>query len=240
MRPKDMRTTTSSRRGLLFLALLTCCTVGPPAHARSKDAAEPDPIGSYPLDAIARQVPRRQKLPCESGELDTVAYRGEHIRYRRPIRVHPAFTERLERFEQVAVQVATEVYGRAPRRLVHMGGLNCRRMRRYPDWMSEHALGNGIDVAGFDFGPLPRGTVAPEGLPKRLRRGFRVRLDEHWGGKRQRDALHSTFLRTLARRLVVRPDIFRVLLGPAWPGHHNHFHFDCAPYRVVEIFESEP
>jgi len=38
-------------------------------------------------------------------------------------------------------------------------------------------------------------------------------------------------------RLIGRQDLFRVVLGPAWPGHHNHFHLDFAPYRVVEVFK---
>ena len=44
-------------------------------------------------------------------------------------------------------------------------------------------------------------------------------------------------LADLARRVIARPEVFRTVLGPAYPGHHNHFHLDCAPYRVVEVFE---
>ena len=50
------------------------------------------------------------------------------------------------------------------------------------------------------------------------------------------DQIHRTFLRTLAQRIIDEPRLFRVALGPAWPGHRNHFHFDCAPYRLVEVF----
>jgi hypothetical protein len=35
---------------------------------------------------------------------------------------------------------------------------------------------------------------------------------------------------------VARDDIFRVLLGPAFPGHKTHFHFDVAPWRLVDIW----
>ena len=127
-------------------------------------------------------------------------------------------------------------YGRAPRTLVHLGTHNCRRMRRYPDWVSEHALGNAIDLAGFDFGPLARGASLPEGLPRALRRGFSVRLEQHWNAARGAGAVHRRFLRVLAAKLIERRDLFHVVLGPAWPGHHNHFHLDSAPYRVVEVF----
>jgi hypothetical protein len=44
-------------------------------------------------------------------------------------------------------------------------------------------------------------------------------------------------LKTLARRLIGRKDVFRVLLGPGYPGHQNHFHFDMAPFTMVQIFE---
>ena len=67
-------------------------------------------------------------------------------------------------------------------------------------------------------------------------RGFQVRLQKHWDGRGRLAATHSEFLRGLARTLIAHEDLFTVLLGPAFPGHHNHFHLDRAPYRVVEIF----
>jgi hypothetical protein len=71
-----------------------------------------------------------------------------------------------------------------------------------------------------------------------LRKGFQVRVKAHWTATDPVGAVHNRFLRTLATRLIERPDIFRVLLGPAYPGHDDHFHFDCAPWRLVEIFEA--
>lgn len=191
-------------------------------------------VGSYALDGVPRVLDPGADLPCSEQEL--VRYQGVQVRLSKPGRVHRAFVEKLEGLDALVVAVATEVYGRAPRRLVHLGTQACRRMRRYPDWVSEHALGNAIDLAGFDFGPLPRAASLPEGLPPALRRGFSVRMLEHWDGSRGAAAIHARFLRTLAQRLVERPDLFRVVLGPAWPGHKNHLHLDFAPYRVVEVF----
>jgi hypothetical protein len=193
-----------------------------------------DDIGSYPLDGIARVLAPGAPLPCAGGEL--VRYRGERLRYDRTARVHPAFKARLQAFEALVVETAVAHYGRAPRQLLHLGTHNCRRMRRYPDWVSEHALGNAIDVAGFEFARLPRGTQLPTGLPAALRARFEVRLDRHWNATRGPGALHRAFLHALAREVLARPDLFRVVLGPAWPGHHNHFHLDAAPYRVTEVF----
>jgi hypothetical protein len=109
-------------------------------------------------------------------------------------------------------------------------------MRLYPTWVSEHALGNAIDIAGFDFGPAARGAELPSTLPQPLRRAFQVRLLTHWNAQGAAQT-HSRFLRALAGAVIARPDVFHVVLGPAWPGHKNHFHLDHAPYRVVEVFE---
>ena len=187
----------------------------------------------YPLDDITREVPARGKLRCDRDAL--VRYKGDAVRYHRPVTVHPAFKERLKRFEALVVSVAMEIYGRAPRRIVHMGTYNCRRIRKYPNYISEHGLGNAIDVAGFDFPALPKGTEGTVGLEKRYHRAFKVRMKRHWDAKK-RDARHQRFLRTLGKR-AIEADIFRVLLGPAWPGHNDHFHFDMSPYAFVRIFK---
>ena len=216
-------------RGVWLVFL--CLTFLPQAgHAESATYEE----SAYPLDEVSREIPPRGRVQCPS--VPIVRYEGRILRYHRPLRVYEGFRDRLEKFEAVVRDTAIEVYGRAPRKIVHLGTYNCRRIRSFPDLVSEHGLGNGIDVEGFDFPRLASGAEAPEGLPKRLRRPFKVRLLKHWNAKRGPGKVHSRFLRTLATRLIERKEIFRVLLGPAFPGHKNHFHFDCAPYRKVEIF----
>lgn len=192
---------------------------------------------TYPLDGEARVLARGANLPC--GRHPLVAYGGERIKFSTSTRVHPAFVDHLRQLEELVVELSIAHYGRAPRRLVHLGTHNCRRIRAYPDWVSEHAFGNAIDVAGLDFGPLPRGGNAlPATAPKLLRRGFNVRLLNHWNGRGAVNSYHSRFLRALAQAMIDRPGLFRGILGPAWPGHRNHFHLDMAPYRIVEVFES--
>lgn len=200
-------------------------------------AAAQNTIGYYPLDTYSRSTSPKGRVRCPA--LGLVPYRGDLVRYSRVITVHPAFKERLKQFERVVVETAKRVYGRGPTRLVHKGGFNCRRISGYPDYMSEHGLGNAIDVVGFDFGPVRSRTELREGLPQRLRRAFSVRMLAHWEAKGPIGAIHSKFLGLLGSRLIERQDIFRVVLGPAWPGHHNHFHFDCAPYRLVEVFDNK-
>jgi hypothetical protein len=217
----------SRRLGAALLAIALC------VHATA--AADGVDVGAYPLDGIPRVLESGEALPCATTGL--VTYRGTQLKLSKAARVHPAFVPKLVELEQLVAEVALPLYGRAPRTLVHLGTHNCRRMRRYPDWVSEHALGNAIDVAGFDFPALPRGAALPEGAPAGLQRAQAVRLDKHWNAARGPGATHSAFLRALAQRLIERPDLFRVVLGPAMPGHHNHFHLDFAPYRVVEVFK---
>jgi len=99
--------------------------------------------------------------------------------------------------------------------------------------LSEHALGNALDLSGFDFGPLRRGDALAEGVPSHLRRSFTVRVDRHWSPSRERDALHARFLHTLADRLHARPDIVRGIVGPPARRHHDHLHVDVAPWRYA-------
>jgi hypothetical protein len=195
----------------------------------------PASAGGYPLDDVSRYVPPKGKLTCP--EVELVRYRGDVVRYHRAVTVFVGFRERLRMFEGAVLAAAVEVYGRAPRRIKHLGTYNCRRIRAYPFLMSEHALGNGIDIAGFDFGPAARGDERAKLLPRRLRRSFKVRILEHWDGKGRSGRLHARFLRSVARRLEARPDIFRVMLGPGYPGHKNHFHLDCSPWRLVDGFD---
>jgi hypothetical protein len=192
-------------------------------------------LDEYGLDEVSRRVPKHGRVQCP--DIETKKYRGTHIRYAQGAKIFVGFQERLEKFEQVAREVGTEVYGRPPTRVVHMGTYNCRRISAYPGWISEHGLGNAIDVEGFNFAGLERGASLPDGVPSAFKGHFTVRVLRDWKAKRGPAKLHARFLHTLARRLIARKDIFRVLLGPSFPGHHNHFHFDCAPYRLVDIFD---
>jgi len=233
---------TIARRMLLAVAATGgALSLLPTARAdeEEKDGEEEDDEKEekYGLDGISRRVPRRGRLKCPDVELEI--YRGEHIRYAQAAKVYVGFVKRLAKMEKVARAAAIDVYGRPPSRLVHMGTYSCRRIRAYPTWISEHALGNAIDIEGFNFPALKRGEKLPAGVPRALRHAFAVRLKRHWKAKRGPTKLHAEFLRSFATRLIARNDIFRVLLGPAYPGHHNHFHLDCAPWRIVDVFEED-
>jgi len=192
----------------------------------------------YALDGISRKTNPRGPVSCP--DLDLELYRGTHIPYSPPAKVFVGFKPHLAKMEQVARDLGMSMYGRPPARLVHLGTYNCRRISAFPDLLSEHALGNAIDVAGFDFGRLRKDQTLPHRAPNGLRHRQAVRMLHHWNKSRGAAGVHGKFLRELARRLIAQRDIFRDLLGPAWPGHHNHFHFDMAPYRMVEVFDDSP
>ena len=235
------------RKRVAFVALLTGAIVVVLflstliVPERSEAAAKADPLTEYPLYNVSRNVPAKGRLRCP--DVPLVRYRGSEVRYHKSGRFNPAFIKRLKRFEKVLVKTAIEFYGRAPKTLKHLGAYNCRRIRTYPTWISEHGLGNAIDVAGFDFGRATKNgdlVRAEEQVPRRLRRAFSVRVLKHWNGRGKVGKIHSAFLRTLARRLIARNDIFFVLLGPAFPGHKNHFHFDNSIFRMEHIFTPFP
>jgi len=217
----------------LLLFVVTCS-----AAATSPARAEDLPLEPYALDDLPRVVDVDGPMRCP--EVPLVPHAGQAVRWKSTLKVHPAFSARLAQFEAVVAEVATRVYGRAPSRIAHLGSYNCRRIRRYPDLLSEHGLGNAIDVSAFEFPALSRTEAKVSGLPKTLRRAFAVSVLDHWDGPEDTNslhpkALHRRFLRELAAALEQRPEIFRVMLGPAYPGHDNHFHFDCAPYRLVVL-----
>ena len=197
------------------------------AHPPSVNATE-----TYTLDNVERRATKTAKgLKCP--DVEFVSYPGDIVKYHRPVKVYSGFKPHLRRFEEIVRDTSIHFYGRAPLKIKHLGTFNCRKIRGYPNLISEHGVGNGIDVAGFDFGPLPKSERADSEVPKHAQRAFKVRLKRHWQAKPK--SLHAKFLDTLARR-VLEADIFRVVLGPAYPGHADHFHLDMAPYRLVSVW----
>lgn len=220
----------------LYACLLACggadasdSTATSPAQPLTATAA----LGPYPLDKIAREVAKGQRPPCYPAGL--VQYKGEVVPYDQPAEVHPAFRASLRAFEHLVVSTAREFYGRAPERILQMGAYRCRPNEKPRRLVSEHGLGNALDVAGFAFGPAAPGAAMPKRLPSELRSAFQVRVENHWNASGD-ERVHREFLRELARRVIARTDMFRVVLGPAYPDHQNHLHLDNAPYRLVKVF----
>ena len=186
---------------------------------------------TYELDEISRYVKKKGKIKCP--KLKFVRYKGDYIRYHKPVTVHPAFKKKLIEFEKLVKEISIEIYGRAPLKIVHYGTYNCRRIGSNRNLLSEHSFGNGIDIAGFIFGKDK--SKKKNNIPKRLRRPFKVDMLKHWNSSKTYNGLHQKFLRKIGKEMIERK-MFRVILGPAYPGHRNHFHIDMAPYEVIAVF----
>ena len=181
--------------------------------------------GAYPLDGYDRKAPGSGKPKCPDVQL--VRYEGDAVKYHKPLKVSPFFRERLLQFEMIVKEVGTRHYGRPPSAIVHYGAFNCRRINGRSK-LSEHALGNALDVAGFSFDADPM-------IPGPLGDDLRIRLLEHWRATDPMGAHHADFLHDLARELAARPDVFRGMLGPGAAGHENHFHLDVGVWRYLTM-----
>lgn len=187
---------------------------------------------AYPLDNLERTLPRGQ-LSCPA--VDAREYPGGALRFSPPARVIEPFRERLLVFEQVVREVSERIYGRSPSAILVAASYGCRSVGGQNHKLSEHALGNAIDITGFDFAPSPWAPPAWLSGHLPLLGGFEVRVDRHWKANDSAIATtHAYFLEELTRQLVQR-GVFRTLLGPAQPDHHDHFHFDMAPWNYVNL-----
>jgi hypothetical protein len=176
----------------------------------------------YPLDSTERR---------ECLEAVMVTYEGETLPYSGPVRAHPLFVERLRAFEKVVEEVAVEVYGRVPTRLVHMGSFSCRPSASGS--LSEHALGNALDLAGVDFAADPSAEGPAAGA-------FQVRVIDHWFATDGFELEHRRFLHLLTDRLFDHPEIFRRIIGPPTRLHDDHLHLDVGFSRHANFqFEED-
>ena len=186
---------------------------------------------AYPLDSVDRTLGADAAVSCPDVEL--VPHPGARVRFSPPAQVVAPFTEKLTRFEDVVSSVAIEVYGRAPRRILNAGAYACRAVDGRPGRRSEHALGNAIDVSGFEFGPYVAPDAADAGAqvlpPPSLRRVFTASVARHYYPKAQHVDVHARFFRRLLEELEARR-VFRSIIGPGHPGHDDHLHFDYAPW----------
>jgi hypothetical protein len=181
---------------------------------------EPRRPASYPLDTRSRAVTGS----CPEVPLGDFA--GNTIALIPGARVTPAFRERLLELEGIVSGVSQAFYGRSPSAMLVAASYDCRSVSGKNERLSEHALGNAIDITGFRF-------AAPAGAP--AADDFEVRVDQHWKASGDAEQVrHARFLDALTQALLAR-DVFRTLLGPSHPDHADHFHFDMAPSHYVDL-----
>lgn len=187
----------------------------------SSGALAPQLSEVYAFDDLPRTIDGA--VSCPSIEL--VEYAGSSVRLLPAARVAAPFRERIVELERVVRETALAFYHRAPSALLIAASYDCRPVTGNHERLSEHALGNALDITAVRFD-----ADAATGEP-----AFDVRVDRHW--KASGDALverHARFLHALTQALIAR-NVFRTLLGPAHPEHQDHFHFDMAPQHYVEL-----
>lgn len=117
----------------------------------------------------------------------------------------------MVRFEALAQSWALRYLKQKIVRVRHAGSYNCREMRNYPGWVSEHSYANALDLKSFE---LQDGKV------------LTVKDDYASPGP------SGQFFRALAKSLVDN-QVFSVVLTPNFDGlHKRHLHLDLARYRV--------
>lgn len=186
-------------------------SVGPPAtppdcHARLKS----DEVRFKPAELPVRKT--RDGNVC--GAEHAVIYLGSKhgVRYAPAPIVTCGMALALARFDEVVQRQAAENLGSRVRSIRHLGTYSCRKMTRFPGWISEHSYGNAIDIQSFV-----------------LESWRTVKVTSY---KRNEAAPETRFLRSVARSLF-DDGVFSVVLTPAYDRlHHDHFHLDLARYRV--------
>jgi hypothetical protein len=162
------------------------------------------PLG--PLDE--EEVP----LPgCGMTEAVVLARGPTGIAYRPALRVSCAFALALPELERTIQAVANDTLGEPIEVARIMGSYGCRTIQstRSPGRLSEHAVGNAIDVGE---------------LWTRSRRAIVLR-------DFRRDDPAGMFLRAVAARLREVGPVERVLDPDTNQAHHNHFHLEGRPLR---------
>lgn len=186
-------------------------TVGPPdsppdCHARLKA----DEVRYKPAELPVRTT--RSGNVC--GAEQAVIYLGSKhgVRYTPAPIVSCGMALALARFDAVIQSQAVAAFGSRVRSVRQLGTYSCRKMARFPGWVSEHSYGNAIDIQSFV-----------------LESWRSVKVTSY---TRNEAAPEARFLRGVARALF-DDGVFSVVLTPAYDRlHHDHFHLDLARYRV--------
>ncbi len=172
------------------------------------------PLTPYALDDFPRH-PELAATGCP--DVPLVDYVGEPIAWRPAFRVTPVFVPSVRALDALIAETSRDVYGRAPTTLLSASGYRCTTVRGRPERISEHALGNAIDV---------RGIVLDEENTTTVR--------DHWYSHPGDDPRHARFWRLLVTRAHER-GLFRGIIGPPRADHLDHLHFDQSPSTFFDV-----
>ncbi|WP_142847915.1 extensin family protein [Telmatospirillum sp. J64-1] len=197
---------------LSSLAVLAACAS--PAPPPPPVAAIPVPAGPSCLQELESYRVEFETVPAIStpqgcGVDNPVRVTAAAIPWNRPSVVTCQMAATIHRFEAEVVQpAALKHFGRPATKVWHAGTYVCRNETGSRNRLSQHALGQAIDILGFDI----------EG-------GITINVKRNWND----GSAKSRFLRDVARGSC---DIFNVVLTPRTDVfHEDHLHLDIGPYR---------
>ncbi len=126
-----------------------------------------------------------------------------------PVMMTCQMTLQLHKFLTERVDPAGQAYFQENIRFIkHIGTYNCRSDRGMKSLLSEHAFANAIDILGFT-----------------TENGKAIVIEKDWTAKNQK----AKFLHQIGSSAC---NYFSIALGPNYDRlHHNHFHFDMAPFN---------
>lgn len=168
--------------------------------------------------SLATREKRTKKATFTCGAPQVVTYiKGPTgVTYNPPAVVTCAMAAALASFERIAQDEATSSFRSKVVRIDHLGTYNCRPMKARPEWVSEHAYANAIDIARF---------VLANGRTIDVARDFDM-------GDDTPASPAGMFLRTVSRR-ANDEDVFSHVLTRFFDElHRDHFHLDLARYRT--------
>jgi len=220
------------KRACLWLFLLTIAVVWPAAcrlrpsfegHAtnwsqspKMNEAPPQDPLETLLAAGVqfrAAPVSSRSTakgLRCQIPDGVLVLKGATGVRYSKAPHVNANFAVRLTAFERMVQEESQKWFGVPVKRIEQLGTYVCRNVAGAGGTLSEHALGNAIDVSGF---------VLTSGVRIKVKRDF-----AHAGTSIETPA--QAFLAALVARLRDERT-FGVILTPDWDAkHHDHLHLD--------------
>jgi len=227
------------------------------ARALGRDPAARYPEGEYPLDGM------RRKGGCPDMKLQK--FSGETLRLSPAARITPSFREPLLELEEVVREVSLRVYSRVPSSILVAASYGCRTVNGSGRRLSEHALGNAIDIKGFRFAAegedatpakskgstsskkgTSKSTSATQSSAAKTKDGtaakkggdgasFDVLVSKHWKARGDASSRRAARFLDELTQALLQRDVFRTLLGPAHRDHDDHFHFDMAPTHYVDL-----
>jgi hypothetical protein len=154
----------------------------------------------------------------QCGAAQVVRYkRGpDQIRYSTSPKMTCQMALALPQFERIVQEEAERHFGKSVVKIRQRGTYNCREIKAYPGWVSQHSFANALDVSEFT-----------------LKGGKVITVEDHYGREEVApDKDESRFLRAVAHRLYDE-DVFSSVLTPRFDrAHRNHFHFDMASFRT--------